>query len=74
MLTTGAGTGDTESFEMSGKWLIFISLILVFLGNCFKNKLIPGSENWSEHQGYMNWRNAKTKCESIGMRLPTRKE
>ena len=56
------------------KRVILISPILVSFVNCFKIKHIPGSENWRDHQIYMNWRNAKTKCESIGMRLPTRKD
>jgi formylglycine-generating enzyme required for sulfatase activity len=29
---------------------------------------------WSEYQGYMNWEDAKKKCASIGMRLPTIEE
>lgn len=33
-----------------------------------------GSGNWSAYQGEMNWNDAKAKCASIGMRLPTRAE
>ena len=29
---------------------------------------------WSEYQGSMNWHNAKAKCASGKMRLPTREE
>jgi hypothetical protein len=29
---------------------------------------------WSAYQGWMNWEEAKEKCKSINMRLPTRKE
>ncbi len=32
------------------------------------------SGKWSKYQGWMNWKDAKAKCNSIGMRLPTRKE
>ena len=32
------------------------------------------SDKWSAHQGKMNWGEAKKKCASIGMRLPTIKE
>lgn len=30
-----------------------------------------GSENWSANLGYMNWEDAKAKCASQKMRLPT---
>jgi len=33
-----------------------------------------GSNKWSDYQGLMNWEDAKAKCASIGMRLPTREE
>lgn len=29
---------------------------------------------WSNYQGWMNWKDAKEKCDEIGMRLPTRIE
>lgn len=32
---------------------------------------VPYSLKWSEYQGTMNWEDAKAKCASIGMRLPT---
>lgn len=37
-------------------------------------KPTPSSGKWSEYQGNMNWDDAKRKCASIGMRLPTRDE
>ncbi len=38
-----------------------------------KKKETPpaGSENWSANLGYMNWEDAKLKCASKKMRLPT---
>lgn len=38
-----------------------------------KKKEAPpaGSENWSTNLGYMNWEDAKLKCASKKMRLPT---
>ena len=37
--------------------------------------VVKGQEKkWSAFQGNMTWNEAKTKCESIGMRLPTREE
>ncbi len=32
------------------------------------------SSQWSNYQGFMNWYNAKKKCVSIEMRLPSRSE
>ncbi len=32
------------------------------------------SGKWSEYQGYLNWEDAKAKCASIKMRLPTIEE
>ena len=37
-------------------------------------KPTPSSGKWSADQGDMNWEDAKKKCVSIGMRLPTRDE
>ena len=37
-------------------------------------KPTTGSGNFSAYQGYMNWEDAKKKCASIGMRLPTIEE
>ena len=31
-------------------------------------------KNWSKYQGRLNWVDAKSKCVSIGMRLPTKDE
>jgi len=57
------------------KKLITITLILFCLVN------LNGTENekknsqqWSDYQGKMNWNDAKAKCASLGMRLPTRAE
>lgn len=68
---------DTESFEMSGKWLIFICLIFTCLCNCVSTKketktgLGSNPKDWSNSQGKMKWDDAKVKCKNIGMRLPT---
>jgi hypothetical protein len=32
------------------------------------------TRQWSKYQGQMNWYNAKVKCKTLGMRLPTIKE
>lgn len=37
-------------------------------------KIQPFLNNWSEYQGRMNWGDALEKCDSLGMRLPTREE
>lgn len=34
-------------------------------------KPTPSSGKWSEFQGQLTWEDAKAKCKSIGMRLPT---
>ncbi|MBP9888294.1 MAG: DUF1566 domain-containing protein [Leptospiraceae bacterium] len=39
-----------------------------------ETKANTSSGNWSDYQGYMNWEDAKKKCASIGMRLPTIEE
>lgn len=43
--------------------------------DCKKKKsvtpVIPDDGKWSSYQGKMNWYDARAKCESIGMRLPT---
>jgi hypothetical protein len=46
------------------KHILLISLILGLIGNCKKN--------FSSFQGTMKWKEAKEKCESLSMRLPTR--
>lgn len=44
--------------------------------SCEKKVVTPsvGSGKWSAYMGNMNWEDAKAKCKSIGMRLPTRTE
>ncbi len=37
-------------------------------------KPAPSNGKWSAYQGVMNWEDAKKKCASIGMRLPTIEE
>jgi len=57
------------------KLIIAISLIIV-LGSCKisgQSKKIQPTE-WSKYQGLMNWNEAKIKCASIQMRLPTSAE
>ncbi|MEM7180512.1 MAG: hypothetical protein AAF518_06345 [Spirochaetota bacterium] len=55
-------------------------VVLVFTFFCSKekkntNKLIQiKRSSWSSYQGEMNWYDAKEKCTSIGMRLPSSKE
>ncbi len=39
-----------------------------------KRKENNGSGKWSPHQGSMNWYDARAKCASIGIRLPTIEE
>ncbi|MBP7280867.1 MAG: hypothetical protein KBA66_04790 [Leptospiraceae bacterium] len=52
-----------------------IKLFLLFL---FMTTIIFPSKGhmgkWSAYQGWMNWNDARAKCKSINMRLPTRKE
>ncbi len=55
------------------KRIIAISLILTFVWVC--KKIDPKlSSSWSDYQGGMNWYDAKNKCASLGMRLPSRAE
>lgn len=65
--------------------MIRLTLIVFILLSGMKCSTIPpyddlkpnmGSDrnNWSDDQGRMNWYNAKSKCDSIGMRLPTKNE
>lgn len=53
----------------------------IFLVRCIEiksqnseSKNIEKNIIWSEYQGSMNWENARKKCFSIGMRLPSRSE
>jgi hypothetical protein len=51
------------------------SLLLIFL--FLTNDAIFAIEDhssWSDYQGKMNWNDAKAKCASIKMRLPSRSE
>lgn len=34
----------------------------------------PATSEWSEFQGNLNWPDAKERCQSLGMRLPTVEE
>lgn len=62
---------------------IFAGVCLFVILTCReKTKIVPpiketskmGIGGWSVYQGLMNWDDGKAKCESIGMRLPTRAE
>lgn len=55
--------------NMKIKFLIFF---LTFTISIFASKDFSGK--WSAYQGWMNWKDAKIKCKSIGMRLPNRSE
>lgn len=52
--------------------LIIICLIFLF----FSSSLFSAEKKleWSEYQGKLSWKSADTKCESLGMRLPTIQE
>ena len=63
--------------------IVLVTLIIGYRGldaqsKKFKeaNEVDPKSDsiNWSGYQGVMNWHDAKAKCVSLGMRLPTKKE
>ena len=57
------------------KSLRTLTLILFCLTNLFaKDSLKKNAMKWSDYQGSMNWHNAKVKCASSKMRLPTRAE
>lgn len=50
---------------------------LLFLFLLTTTIILPSKDHmgkWSQYQGWMNWNDAKAKCKSINMRLPTRKE
>lgn len=52
-----------------------IKLFLILFINLFCISLLPQSESkFSGYQGYLIWKDAKAKCDSIGMRLPTKSE
>ena len=59
------------------KWIRLVCLILFFIGNCavpkkeLKTGLGSNPSDWSDYQGKMKWHQAKVKCKSIGMKLPT---
>lgn len=38
------------------------------------SKSTPSNGKWSAYQGFLNWEDAKAKCASLGMRLPTIEE
>ena len=61
--------------------IVLVTLIIGYRGldaqsKKFKeaNEVDPKSDsiNWSGYQGVMNWHDAKAKCVSLGMRLPTK--
>lgn len=51
-------------------------ILILSLSTCkdFGKGDSANSSNWSAHQGRMNWADAKAKCASLGMRLPTIEE
>ncbi|HMV79160.1 MAG TPA: hypothetical protein PL048_05570 [Leptospiraceae bacterium] len=60
-------------------WIKFFNIYTGITGSNFetsyhKVRCLISDYIWSEDQGRMNWEDAKKKCESIGMRLPTTDE
>ncbi len=60
-------------------WFLGIIVIMFYLPACSNTvettKSTRGkSDKWSESQGKMNWTDAKAKCVSLGMKLPTVQE
>lgn len=56
--------------------LIITIILIIILGSCKisgQSKKIQPPE-WSKYQGLTNWDEARIKCASIQMRLPTSKE
>jgi hypothetical protein len=57
------------------KIISILIILLISNSNLLANKNTKKkSAKWSDYQGEMNWADAKKKCISIGMRLPTRAE
>lgn len=57
--------------EMEISRNIKIALIMFCLINLYAQEKSETLQEWSNYQGHMNWKNAKAKCASIGMRLPS---
>ena len=49
-------------------------IVIYLFGFCIWNCEQKVKSDWSEHQGQMNWQEAKKRCQEIGMKLPTEKE
>lgn len=57
-----------------GRWMEGSKVAEVKEAKPAKIESDQSSNNFSESQGAMNWNDAKAKCASLGMRLPTRSE
>lgn len=62
------------------KYACILILILFYYQNCSNPQVNQSAKvesnptltyTWSDYQGNRKWKDAKSKCESIGMRLPT---
>lgn len=50
------------------------TMVLLILALSLLSQEKKPSEEWSKYLGFMQWKDAKKKCISIGMKLPTKEE